>query len=233
MDEFIQIYPNALSADVCQQLIRKFEKSGKARAGQTGQGVDVAKKNSLDLMLNEHPEWQPELIALTHTTLQCLVSYVRKFPSFLAGALSPTVMHPVTGVPVQLTAENVSEFEDDIIINVIRAIFRLGTVNLQKYPKGRGGYHHWHSEIFPHPSDPQQNSLHRTLVFMVYLNDVDAGGETEFFYQQCQLKPTRGSLVLFPAGFTHTHKGAVPISGDKYILTSWVLYQSAEKLYGK
>jgi hypothetical protein len=30
--------------------------------------------------------------------------------------------------------------------------------------------------------------------------------------------------VIMPAGFTHTHRGNVPLSGDKYIMTSWLLY---------
>lgn len=38
-------------------------------------------------------------------------------------------------------------------------------------------------------------------------------------------------MVIAPAGFTHTHRGLVPRSNDKYILTSWVLFNRAEKLY--
>ena len=40
-------------------------------------------------------------------------------------------------------------------------------------------------------------------------------------------------LALFaPAYFTHTHRGQVPVSNDKYILTSWVLFNRAEQIYG-
>ena len=39
------------------------------------------------------------------------------------------------------------------------------------------------------------------------------------------------SLLLAPAGFTHTHRGNRPTGGDKYIATSWILFQPAEKLY--
>ena len=67
---------------------------------------------------------------------------------------------------------------------------------------------------------------------MVYLNDVDDGGETEFYYQQRALKPKAGQLVIAPAYFTHTHRGLVPRSNDKYILTSWILHQSGEQLFG-
>lgn len=67
---------------------------------------------------------------------------------------------------------------------------------------------------------------------MVFLNDVEVGGETEFFYQQFGISPKRGTVVIAPAAFTHTHRGAMPISSDKYIFTSWIMYQAAARLYG-
>ncbi|MDN3639374.1 2OG-Fe(II) oxygenase [Simiduia curdlanivorans] len=233
MAKFIQEFSQALSAEACQHLIDKFEASGQARAGQTGQGVDLSKKHSLDLVLNEQADWQPELNSLQQITYQGLLHYVKRFPSIIAGAVSPTVLDPVTQQPSQITHANIAQFDDQLLLNVIRSIYRLGHINLQKYPSGEGGYHHWHSEIYPHPTDPQQESLHRALVFMYYLNDVAEGGETAFIYQNIKLKPKAGNLVLFPGGFTHTHKGAIPQSGDKYILTSWVLFRAAEDLYGK
>jgi hypothetical protein len=38
-------------------------------------------------------------------------------------------------------------------------------------------------------------------------------------------------MVIAPAYFTHTHRGCVPVSNDKYILTSWILLNRAEQLY--
>jgi hypothetical protein len=109
-------------------------------------------------------------------------------------------------------------------------LYRSGMINLQKYSAGSGGYHRWHSEIYPR--DERCEVLHRVLLYMFYLNDVAEGGETEFFYQQQKITPKRGRMVIAPAGFTHTHKGHVPRSGDKYIATSWVLFQRAEAIYG-
>jgi hypothetical protein len=40
-------------------------------------------------------------------------------------------------------------------------------------------------------------------------------------------------MVIAPAGFTHTHRGNMPVSNDKYIATSWVLFQRAEDLLSK
>ena len=81
-----------------------------------------------------------------------------------------------------------------------------------------GGYHVWHCE---------RNSIltgTKAFAFMVYLNDVEEGGETEFLYQRMRIKPTRGTVVIWPADWTHTHRGNPPLSGVKYIYTGWIEY---------
>ena len=67
-----------------------------------------------------------------------------------------------------------------------------------------------------------RGSRDRVLAWMLYLNDVDEGGETEFLYQHVRFKPKRGDFLVWPGGFTHTHRGNPPISNDKYICTGWV-----------
>lgn len=78
------------------------------------------------------------------------------------------------------------------------------------------GYHIWHCE-----SSSRINAT-RILAWMLYLNTVEEGGETEFLYQHCRVKPTQGTLVIWPATFTHTHRGNPPLSGVKYIVTGCV-----------
>ena len=85
---------------------------------------------------------------------------------------------------------------------------------VQKTPVG-GGYHIWHYE-----SD-SRDKCHRLITWMIYLNDVEEGGETEFLYQHMRLKPKQGTLVIWPASFTHTHRGNPPLSNEKYIITGW------------
>ena len=57
------------------------------------------------------------------------------------------------------------------------------------------------------------------LVWTIYLNDVEEGGETEFFYQSERVKPTKGTLVFFPASWTHLHSGNQTLSNKRYIAT--------------
>lgn len=78
------------------------------------------------------------------------------------------------------------------------------------------GYHAWHDER------GSMGTNRRVLATMMYLNNVDDGGETEFLYQSKRYQPKRGRVLLWPAGFTHTHRGNPPLSGEKYIATSWL-----------
>lgn len=89
-----------------------------------------------------------------------------------------------------------------------------GTVLLQKTSPSEG-YHTWHCE------DATYSDVSRMVAWMVYLNDVEEGGETEFLYQSLRIKPKANMAVLWPGSFTHIHRGNPPLSGDKYILTGW------------
>ena len=65
---------------------------------------------------------------------------------------------------------------------------------------------------------------HRVLAFMTYLNTVKQGGGTEFIYQQHVCRPKKGVTIIWPAGFTHTHRGVPAPKEHKYIITGWLSY---------
>ncbi len=92
------------------------------------------------------------------------------------------------------------------------------TIRLTKIQKTEvgGGYHIWHNE------DDGPQYMRRVATFILYLNDVDEGGETEFLYYPKRVKAKAGRFILWPAGYTHTHRGNPPISNTKYIVTGWM-----------
>lgn len=231
LDHFIEVYDGVLSAEFCQQCIAKFDTSSEQHKGRTGHGVDLIKKNSTDITITHSNSWQDETVHLQNAVLQGLIRYVRKYPFVLVGSIALQVQTP-DGVE-QISYVDIPKINDDSLARLIQAVFRLGSINIQKYNQNEGGYFYYHSEIYPHPSDAENDALHRKLLWMFYLNDVEEGGETEFYHQQLVTKPKQGSLVIAPAGFTHTHRGNMPISSDKYIFTSWILYQRAAQLYGQ
>ena len=88
---------------------------------------------------------------------------------------------------------------------------------IQKTEPGQG-YHIWHCE----KNSGRNNN--RVLSWILYLNDVEEGGETEFIHYSKRFRPMQGSLLVFPAHFTHVHRGNPPLSGTKYIATGWHQY---------
>mgnify|MGYP000468581620 CR=1 FL=1 len=81
------------------------------------------------------------------------------------------------------------------------------------------GYHVWHVE-YGKGYDIEK----RAFVFTIYLNDVEEGGETEFLHFSKRCKPKAGRIVIWPAPFPYLHRGNPPLSGEKYILTSWMVF---------
>jgi len=94
---------------------------------------------------------------------------------------------------------------------------KIHYIKLQKTRPGEG-YHLWHHE------SSQRSNADRILFFIVYLNSIEDGGETEFLYYRKRIKPVAGKLLMCPGYFTHTHRGNPPLNEDKYILTGWVEY---------
>jgi hypothetical protein len=97
--------------------------------------------------------------------------------------------------------------------NLPNNLFDKTGFQIQKYEKNIGKYI-WHSDNFTEKNND------RFLTFIWYLNDVIEGGETCFL--NGKIKPTAGKLLIFPSTWTYIHKGNVPISEDKYIITGWL-----------
>lgn len=90
-------------------------------------------------------------------------------------------------------------------------------VKIQKTMPGEG-YHLWHCER------DGVTRARRLLLVMLYLNDVEEGGETEWLYQHKRVQPKAGRIVISPSTFTHFHRGNPPLSGPKYMINGWVEY---------
>lgn len=89
------------------------------------------------------------------------------------------------------------------------------SMRLQRTVPGEG-YHTWHHER------TGKEMMSRMATFILYLNDVTEGGETEFLHFPLRVKPKQGTLIIWPATYTHTHRGNPPLAGEKFILTGWI-----------
>lgn len=115
---------------------------------------------------------------------------------------------------IEMIKEGLKEYTDQYQV-LVNTNLALRHFKIQKTVKG-GGYHVWHFESGSFEVAP------RVLTYIVYLNDVEEGGETEFLYQSKRVKPKQGTMVLWPGSFTHAHRGNPPLTNEKYVLTGWI-----------
>lgn len=190
----IEVYENALSNEICDYMINSMEVNKQmAYNGITSSGLDTKIKQSTDFNLLDAINIDPNVDNI-----------------IIPGLKASLENHIIKYVKKYNVLETSKIFDETVIWNA--------SIHMKRYTKGIDGYHSWHEDNgsgFP--------TISRMLVLMYYLNSVEEGGETEFKYQNLKIKPTKGSLVIFPAYFTHTHKGHVPISNDKYICNLWLL----------
>jgi len=226
--DFIEVYDDALAPAACAALIERFEASGEATRGRAGGGVDVRYKNSWDITISGKPQWADAEQALNNAMLDALLRYLRRYAYAILGPHWLALPDAASGEKRTLDAQGLATLPDATLRAIAAKAFRPGAINLQKYVGDAGGYPRWHCEHAPNLD--RFESLHRTLLWTLYLNDGFGDGETEFLYQQRKIAPRTGALLIAPTAFTHTHRGNMPRGGDKYIATSWILFQRAERI---
>jgi len=112
------------------------------------------------------------------------------------------------------TREAISNWETHINIHDAMVI--------QHYKPGQG-FKAWHTER-------ANVTMNRSLVYMTYLNDVPDGG-THFYYQDMTVEAKKGKTLIWPADFTHIHKGQISHEHEKYIVTGWFSYDKNTRIF--
>jgi len=93
---------------------------------------------------------------------------------------------------------------------------------LQHYGASWGHYRQ-HVDGTPWSSSSGNSVGRRVMAGIVYLNDVEVGGETYFPIYEQSVKPRAGTIAIFPANWTHPHQGNPPLSGDKWMISTFYL----------
>tara|TARA_Y100001938_G_scaffold55874_1_gene77963 strand:+ start:281 stop:931 length:651 start_codon:yes stop_codon:yes gene_type:complete len=213
MNDFIKIYENTLSPDLCNYFIGLFDRQEKL--GKTWRGLagtrNTPTKNIKDCTdLNLGFKWESEQLQKVKDYLSIVQN---KFKEYLIYYQKDT----------NSIYERVINNNDTLFMNydnIPKEEYSnwIGPV-MHKYNPPDEGYHVWHQDW----GTQKDNLCSRMLVGMVYLNDVGLGGETEFYNQKVKIKPKQGTLVVWPAYFTHLHRGLPPISNTKYIINTWAI----------
>ena len=87
---------------------------------------------------------------------------------------------------------------------------------VQRYDEGHGFY------VEHIDGGPFGATKDRFLVVILYLNDVEVGGATNFTKHNLRVEPKSGRIVIFPVHWLYPHKGEIPLSSHKTILTTFI-----------
>jgi hypothetical protein len=149
--EFIKEFKNALSKELCENIIKQFEADDTKRNGITFSGVNLEIKNTYDICISSNPEKWGDLDSILFENLYSnLNKYFKLTNNYLSGN---TTMHNIK----------------------TNTMMRDRGFQIQKYIKNEGKYI-YHNDFWSF-----ENGEYRILTYLWYLNDVYDGGETEFF----------------------------------------------------
>ena len=193
-NDFIGVWDDFVPASFCDELIEYFEDTYAMNSSTILGDSDTTHK---DFMKGED---------------QYKGSLNRKDLSMLLNYHEQELAYKVHQFLTSCAIHYISEYDQLRNIPMISS-----DIKFQKTSPG-GGYHLWHYE------NASASHAARELTWMIYLNDIPMGeGETEFLYQRKRFQPKKGTVVIWPAGMTHVHKGNTVLTTDKYILTGWYI----------
>lgn len=205
MEELIYINKNSLSRELCEEIIEMFENNELCNKIKS-KGCIVSGVNTL----------------VKDTYDVCLPinsddNEINNVIDVLARELNTNIF-------------KYNEFLKKYNINIEKNTFFLQyeTFQIQKYIKNIGKFTYHEDSMIDF-----NEYKYRVFTYLWYLNDVEEGGETEFLNNKIKVKPEAGKLILFPACWTFPHKGHMPISNNKYIVTGWVFINQNKYLKEK
>jgi len=201
LKDTIGVFENAFSKDECDALIKRHEVAIKRGMAYGGMSGDGGE--------NENKKSTDYNILHQHNDVDNKLSemVLIKFNQYIGEYLS--------------NAPYADTFYHNRIVN---GITDYPLLQMQKYDKNEGHYNTWHVE------KEHLASAQRMFVLILYLNDVEEGGETGFLFKEegeddfYKVKPKVGKLIIHPCSWPYVHKGYTPESDDKYILTTWLEY---------
>jgi len=193
IENFVGIYTNAFDSQYCDDVISEFHKMEELGYTKSRQQLNDQEKTHKD---------DAAYFSGHHYSIEASMS---------------EGMHSLIGTKFNETfwQECYAHYAENYAVLKESGSHAIWGNKVQRTNVGQG-YHVWHYE------SSNRDSCQRLLTYILYLNDVEEGGETELLYYSKRFKPTKGTLLLFPAGYTHTHRGNPPLSNDKYVVTGWV-----------
>jgi len=201
------IYKNncSLSEELCKIIIDLFEgeMNGKYE-GVTAGGITKDVKKTTDFIIPKDLNDNNEITIQKWSKIQKL----------LDDELNRNIKKYINNI---FTSLNIDKKENNTKYYVFSQKFLTHEkFMIQKYNKNEGRYT-YHDDF----KVDWNKEKYRVITYIWYLNNVENGGETEI-WDDFKIKPETGKLLLFPSSWTFPHRGVMPISDNKYIITGWL-----------
>lgn len=193
---------NFLNEIECNTLIALLETSDKKHLGFTSSLLDPNVKNLKDITCNK----SKRSIDMDLNDFSCYKNFDPDEKTFQK--FNKNIQEKLA-----IIAKNFSTYY--LLPGNPTKDYFVSDITLRKYMPNSCGYTYHNDHLF---GLKQQ----RYMSFVIYLNNVHQGGETKFAHQDAMIKPITGRLLIFPATHLHIHTGLPPISGPKYIITSFM-----------
>ena len=192
--DLIVEYPNALSDDLCSEIIEKFEQDPRKQEGQTGPNKISDLKKSTDLWISDFHDWRE----MDGRIYEEFSPYVKPYFDHLKETLGAIVQCTNTQVVdsgYQIQRTNVGQYYGWHTDDEYAACMDTLTHPIRgEMDSGSSGYQR------------------RLFTYIFYLNDGFEGGRTQFRVgsgeEGCySVTPEKGKLLCFPAHFLFWHQG--------------------------
>jgi Rps23 Pro-64 3,4-dihydroxylase Tpa1-like proline 4-hydroxylase len=199
---YFYINQTSISQELCKIIINMFDSDKNKYEGLTFGGLNKNVKDTQDLVIPNRPD-------------KTGFDKWNKINKFLEKELAKNTKEYVKILDNVVNLNHEKENTDSNYTTFGSSLSNESFM-VQRYTKQKGRYIYHHD----FRSDYEQKK-YRVITFLWYLNTVEEGGETEFWGTHT-IKPEAGKLLLFPASWTFPHRGKMPLSHDKYIITGWL-----------
>ena len=191
--DFIGIYDESVPVELCNVFVENYEEAKKNRTI-----IDLSKKNETGMFDNPPAHVRKDEVA------------------FIAPIQSTIYPRPPVKEYFEFLTKCINCYMERYNIRSnIHNVFYNDVFKIHKVRKSEG-FHEWHYER----AGP--DTLDRILAYMTYLEVPKKGGETEFLHQSLRIEPIVGRTLIWPAGFTHMHRGNPPLDGEKMYIDGWI-----------
>ena len=194
--DFIGIYDESIPTKLCDEFVKNYE-----TAKKNSSIIDLSEKNVTGMMdTSSHPSSR--------------VLDRRDEGMFVAPLLSSIYPRPPVDAYFGFLTECFKSYKKRYSIEFGGALYN-DVFKIHKVRKSEG-YHRWHYE------KGNSSDIDRLMVYMTYLEVPKKGGETEFLHQSLRIDPVVGRTLIWPAGYTHMHRGLMPLDVEKMYISGWI-----------